>query len=145
MRQSDNRVDLDGKYGAYNVTARPQNIVINAIAFSHGLRIAENLAAERCCALFNLTGHEPLTGDAGPSHLIDNPRVFVIFDGDEWVVCVMGRAGLEQCFIGPAAEKSAHRYGRKLFNAFRDMALAEQARRDRIKSLRRSEHVEAVR
>ena len=145
MTPSRNRVVFGGEPGAYTITALPQGIVTNASRFAHGLRIAENLARERCCALDNVTGHEPLTGDAGPSHLIDNPRVFVIFDGDEWVVCVMGRAGLEQCFIGPAAEKSAHRYGRKLFNAFRDMALAEQARRDRIKSLRRSEHVEAVR
>jgi hypothetical protein len=139
MTPSRNRVVLGGEPGNYTITAMPQGVVTNASSFPHGLRIAENVARERCCALFNDTGHEPLAGDMGPSHLIDSPRVFVVFEGGEWVVCVMGRAGLEQCFIGPAAEKNAHRYGRKLFSAYRDTALAEQARRDRIKALRRSE------
>ncbi len=139
MTPSRNRVVLGGDPGKYTITAMPQGVVTNASSFPHGLRIAENLARERGCALFNDTGHEPLTGDMGPSHLIDNPRVFVVNSSGEWLVCVMGRAGLERCFIGPAAERAARRHGDKLFATFRDMALAEQVRRDRIKELRRDE------
>jgi hypothetical protein len=139
MTPSRNRVVLGGEPGAITITAWPQGVVTNAARFAHALRIAENIARERSCALFNETGLEPLSGDAGPSHLIDSPRVFVINDAGEWIVCVMGRPGLEQCFIGPNAERAARRHGDKLFAAFCEMAIAEQGRRDRIKELKRND------
>ena len=145
MQRPDNRVVLAGMPSAYTITAMPQGVMTTARGFAHGLRMAENLVRERSCAFFNDTDHKPLSGDYGPSHLVGNPRIFVIYEAGEWIVCVSGRPDLERCFIGPAAENSAHKHGRKLFNACRDMALAEQARRDRIKSLRRTERAETVR
>ncbi|WP_395001539.1 hypothetical protein [Sphingomonas sp.] len=143
MHLSANRVVFGGGPGAYTITAMPQGVVTNASSFPHGLRIAENLARERCCALDNATGHKPLTGDAGPHHLTGSPVIFVIDEGDAWAVVVLsppwGFGPCGQSFVGPNATRAAERYARQLFDQFRQLAIAEQTRRDRIKQLKRSE------
>ena len=138
---SPHRVVISGDPGSYLVTTLPTGISCEVQRFADALRLGEARARERSCALVNDTSHKPLTGDAGPQHLVGSPIIFIIDEGDASTVVVMsapwGFGPCGQSFVGPNAARAADRYGRKLFDQFRQMALAEQARRDRIKSLKR--------
>ena len=138
---SPHRVVISGDPGSYRVTTFPAGIACEVRRFADALRLGEARARERSCALVNDTAQKPLSGDAGPIHLIGSPIIFVVDEGDARAVVVMSRPwGFGPCgqsFVGPNAGRAADRYGRKLFDRFRQMAIAEQARRDRIKSLKR--------
>ena len=138
---SPHRVVISGDPGSYRVTTLPTGISCEVQRFADALRLGESRARERSCALVNDTSHKPLTGDAGPQHLVGSPIIFIIDECDAWAVVVMsapwGFGPCGQCFVGPNAAGAADRYGRKLFDQFRQMAFAEQARRDRISSLKR--------
>ena len=139
---SPHRVVISGDPGSYRVTTLPTGIFCEVRRFTDALRVGEARARERSCVLVNDTAHKPVTGDAGPIHLLGSPIIFVVDEADAWAVVVMsppwGFGPCGQSFVGPNAAGAADRYGRKLFELFRQMALAEQARRDRIKSLKRS-------
>ena len=139
---SPHRVVISGDPGSYRVTTLPTGISCEVQRFADALRLGEARARERSCALVNDTSHKPLIGDSGPQHLVGSPIIFVVDEGDAWAVVVMsppwGFGPCGQSFVGPNAGRAADRYGRKLFEQFRQMAIAEQARRDRIKQLKRA-------
>ena len=139
---SPHRVVISGDPGSYRVTTLPTGISCEVQRFADALRVGEARARERSCALVNDTAHKPLTGDAGPQHLVGSPIIFVTDEADAWAVVVMsppwGFGPCGQSFVGANAARAADRYGRKLFEQFRQMAIVEQARRDRIKQLKRT-------
>ena len=139
---SPHRVVISGDPGSYRVTTLPAGITCEARRFADALRLGEARARERSCVLVNDTAYKPVSGDAGPIHLLGSPIIFVVDEGDAWAVVVMsppwGFGPCGQSFVGPNAARAADRYGRELFDQFRQMAIAEQARRDRIKQLKRA-------
>ena len=142
MTPSHNRVVIGGVPGCYQITTLPMGTTCEVQRFADALRIGSARARDRSCALVNDTAHQPLSGDAGPHDLIGSPVIFVVDEGDAWAVVVLsppwGFGPCGQSFVGPNAARGAERYARKLFDQFRQMAIAEQARRDRIKQLRRA-------
>lgn len=134
-------VVIDGAPGAHTVSDQPIGITSIVTRFADALRLADSRARERSCEV-HIASPLPLVGDRGPLHAIDSPAVYVVSDGDSWEVIVRNapwaHGGCNQSFVGPNAAGAADRYGRKLFEQFRDMAIAEQARRDRIKQLTRA-------
>jgi len=139
---SPHRVVISGDPGNYRVTTLPAGITCEARRFADALRLGEARARERSCMLVNDTAHKPVSGDAGPQHLVGSPIIFIINEVDAWAVVVMsppwGFGPCGQSFVGPRGSAAAQRYGHKLFEQFRQMAIAEQARRDRIKQLKRA-------
>jgi hypothetical protein len=140
---SPHRVAISGSHPDYRVTIMPQGIAQSVSSFPAALQLAEKIARERLTALHNETAHQPMSGDAGPSHLLGSPSIFVIEEGGEAMVCVLnspwGCASAETIFLGPRAGERAQAHGAKLLSAMRSMAIAEQCRRDRMKELARAE------
>lgn len=134
-------VVIDGAPGAYSVADHPVGSECIVGRFGDALRLAENRARDRSCEV-HIASPLPLTGDRGPIHAIDSPAIYVVDEGDGWAVIVRnqpwGFGACDQSFVGSRGSAAAQRYGHKLFEQFRQMAIAEQARRDRIKQLKRA-------
>ena len=142
-------VAIEADQAGYLVALRPTGPSQPCSSFIHATRVAFGLAAEHSCQVNNASGWSRIKGDAGPQHLIGSPWVFCVREPDaSWAVVVWNcprrdRDLAERSYLGELAEASAKRHADRLFANFRQRALDEQARLERIKELTRKERAAA--
>ena len=142
-------VAIEPDAAGYLVAIRPTGPGQPCRSFIHATRVAFGWAAEHSCQVNNASGWSPIKGDAGPQHLIGSPWVFCVREPDaSWAVVVWccprrDREHDERSFLGERAETLAKRRADQLFAHFRQRALDEQSRLERIKELTRKERAAA--
>ena len=142
-------VAIEPDPAGYLVALRPTGPSQPCRSFIYATRLAFAWAAEHSCQVNNASGWSPIKGDAGPQHLIGSPWVFCVREPDaSWLVlvwnCPRRDSHLERMtYLGEQAEASAKRRADQLFAHFRQRALDEQARLERIKELTRKERAAA--
>ena len=141
-------VAIEPDAAGYLVALRPTGPSQPCRSFVHASLVAFGWAAEHsCCQVNNASGWSPLKGDTGPQHLIGSPWVFCVREPDaSWAVAVWNcprrdSHWAEMTYLGEQAETSARRRADQLFAHFRQRALDEPSRLERIKELTRKERI----